>query len=206
MKVLSLMNEKGGAGKSTLSIAIACGLQQRGHKVVIVDCDAQRSVSTWREIAGEESDLPLVIGLDQATLKSGLKTLDADFVVIDTPARAEKLSATVIGVSDIVLIPVQPSGFDIWAAETIVAMIEQRIELGGEVQAGFVLNRLQENRNLDKEAKTGGWNEYSIPVLDTIIPERQDFKTSATEGTSVYKLPSDAKKRIDALLNEILGD
>jgi chromosome partitioning protein len=203
-KIISVMNEKGGAGKSTLAICLACGYHRQGKNTLLVDCDPQGTARDWRNMLGEGADLPSVIPLDRSEVfKTSIKTLSADIIIIDTPARAEKMSAAVIANSDVVLIPVQPSGADIWAAETIVRMVEQRIELGGQLLAGFVLNRIMPNRKLAQEAQSGEWNEYSIPILDTKIADRETYKRAITEGKSIYEFAGEARAEIDCLIQEI---
>lgn len=204
MKVISVVNEKGGAGKSTISIALACGFHRRGLKTILIDSDPQGTARDWRNTAAEGADLPPVVPLDRPeVLKTSLPTLSADIVIVDTPARAAKMTAAILSISDVVLIPVQPSGADIWAAQTIVEMVEQRLELGAQLACGFVLNRVSPGRKLAQEANEGGWNTSKIPILETTISDRETFKKFLTEGRSIYDFPGEAKAQIDLLIDEL---
>ena len=152
MKVISLLNEKGGAGKSTCAINIACALHRQGKRVVLIDADPQGTARDWREASPENADLPSVVALDRPELLlTSLKTLAADFAVIDTPARAEKMAANVIRVSDIAIIPLQPSAADVWASAATVKMIQAKRDIGGQIEAAFLATRLSGTTKLSKE-------------------------------------------------------
>lgn len=208
MKVIALLTEKGGAGKSTLAISLANGLRRAGHSVVIADADTQGTSRDWHALACTVSDpdtLPVVIGADRAdSIKSAISSVRSDFVIVDTPAKASKMTAIVLGLTDIALVPIAPSGPDVWAVKPTVEMIEQRIELGANLRAGFVLNRMQQGRALGKEIRSGDWNQYELPILDTVIHEREAFKRSVTEGKSIYDFPGEGKAEIDLLIQEML--
>ena len=127
MRVVAVVNEKGGAGKSTLSINLAAALARQGRKVVIVDADPQGTARDWREATPEDMDMPPVVALDRPELLlSSLKTLSGDVLIIDTPAKAERMSANVIRVADVALIPVQPSAADVWASAATVKLIQSK--------------------------------------------------------------------------------
>ena len=102
MKIIALLNEKGGSGKSTLSINLASALHRRGKKVVLVDADPQGTARDWRESSPENADLPSVVALDRPELLlSSIKSLNADWLIIDTPAKAERMSANVIRIANL---------------------------------------------------------------------------------------------------------
>lgn len=206
MKVIAVMNEKGGAGKSTISIGLACALYRAGESVVLVDSDPQGSARDWREAAGEDADLPPVIGLDKPdSIKDGLKAFAAiDWVVVDTPAKAAKTSGVIINSADFVLIPLQPSGLDVWGASAIVSLIASYKDMGGKVEAGFVPTRIRPGTKLGSEILNGNWNEYGIRQLQSTICDRESYKKAATDGKSIYDTnDSQAKGEIDCLLREI---
>jgi chromosome partitioning protein len=207
MKIISVMNEKGGAGKSTIAIGLACALLRRSKSVVLIDSDPQASARDWRESAGEDAELPPVVGLDKPeSLKDGLKAFGGmEFLVIDTPARAAKMSATIISQSDFVLIPVQPSAFDIWGASAIVAMVQQFRDMGGNVAAGFVPSRIKVGTTLGADVLKGEWNDYGIELLNSQVGDRESYKKAISEGKSIFEIPGEARGEIDCLLDEILN-
>ncbi len=205
MKILALLNEKGGAGKSTCAINIACALHRAGRRVVLIDADPQGTARDWREASPPDIDLPPVVALDRPDmLVSALKTLAADIAVIDTPAKAEKMAANVVRVADVVLIPLQPSGADVWASAAAVKLIQGKRDLGGNVEAAFLATRVSGNTNLSKEILSGAWNEYGLDMLDTAISNRVSYAQALTDGVSVFETrDGQAKAEIDLIVKEL---
>ena len=93
MKIIAIVNEKGGTGKSTISTNLATALHRRGSKVVLIDADPQGTARDWREGSPEGANLPPVIALDRPQMLNSISALDADYVVIDGPAKAEAMAA-----------------------------------------------------------------------------------------------------------------
>lgn len=204
MKILALLNEKGGTGKSTISQNIATCLHRRGVRVVLVDADPQGTTRDWRSASPEGANLPSVIALDRPEMLAALKNIDADIVVIDTPAKAEKMTASVIRAADAALIVIQPSGADIWASAAAVRLIQQKIDLGGQIVAAFLANRVSSSTNLSKEVLANGWNEYGIEQLESTIGNRVAFAQALTDGLSVYDTADRAgRAEIDLLVDEL---
>jgi len=204
MKIIALLNEKGGVGKSTIAQNFAVALKRDGKSVVLVDCDPQATSRDWRSASPVDADLPHVIALDRPEMLSSLKTISADFVVIDTPAKAEKMTASVIRVAHVALIVIQPSGADIWASAAAVRLIQQKIDVGGQVHAAFLANRVSSANRLSKEVLSGEWNEYGIEQLKTTVGNRVAFAQALTDGVSIYETnDSTAKAEVDLLVKEL---
>ncbi|MGQ0600547.1 MAG: ParA family partition ATPase [Anaerolineales bacterium] len=203
MRILALLNEKGGVGKSTLAIQLATAQHRKGRRVVLVDADPQGTTRDWRAASPEGANLPPVVALDRPELLVSVSALAADLVVIDTPAKAERMTAGVVRIAHTALIVIQPSGADIWASAAAVALIQRKRDVGGHIDAAFVTNRAGTS-NLTKQVATGQWNEYGIPLLKTAIRNRIVFAQSLTDGVSVYDLvDAAAKTEIDALTTEL---
>lgn len=204
MKVIALLNEKGGTGKSTLSQNIAACLHRQGKRVILVDADPQGTTRDWRSASPENANLPNVIALDRPEMLPSLKSIDADIAIIDTPAKAEKMTASVIRFADTALIVIQPSGADIWASAAAVRLIQQKIDVGGRIIAAFLANRVSGATNLSKEVLSGQWNEYGIEQLETTIGNRVAFAQALTDGLSIYDTTDRAgRAEIDLLVGEL---
>ena len=204
MKIIALLNEKGGTGKSTLSQNIAVCLHRQGKRVILVDADPQGTTRDWRSASPENANLPNVIALDRPEMLPSLKSIDADIAIIDTPAKAEKMTASVIRFADTALIVIQPSGADIWASAAAVRLIQQKIDVGGKIIAAFLANRVSGATNLSREVLSGQWNEYGIKQLETTIGNRVAFAQALTDGLSIYDTTDRAgKAEIDLLVGEL---
>lgn len=204
MKIIALLNEKGGTGKSTLSQNIAVCLHRQGKRVILVDADPQGTTRDWRSASPENADLPNVIALDRPEMLTSLKSIDADIAIIDTPAKAEKMTASVIRFADAALIVIQPSGADIWASAAAVRLIQQKIDVGGKIIAAFLANRVSGLSNLSKEVLAGEWNEYGIEQLESTVGNRVAFAQALTDGLSIYDTADrTGRAEIDLLVDEL---
>lgn len=206
MAILSVLNPKGGSGKTTISTNLARSLYERGHSILMVDSDPQGSARDWH---ATRDDNPIeLIALDRPNNLKTLLTManKYDFVVIDGAAKLEDMMAACIKVSDFVLIPVQPSPYDIWAASDLVDFICARQEVtDGLPQAGFVLSRTVEGTKLGQEVRTA-LDEYTLPICATTITQRQVYPQTAAEGLTVFDADNaKAKSEMAALTDEILS-
>jgi chromosome partitioning protein len=206
MRIIAVINEKGGSGKSTLSTNIATALHRRGKKVVLVDADPQGTARDWRNVSPEGVDLPAVVAMDRPqTLQTGLATLAGnDYIVIDGPAKAEAITEKIVRFAHIALIAIQPSGADVWASAPTVKIIKSKLNVGGQIEAAFVLNRTSESTKLSSFVKSGEWNEYEVDQLATTVGDRVAFAMALTNGVSVYDLPDHkARAEIDSIISEM---
>ena len=114
--IISVLNQKGGVGKTTLTNNIGMAFHNLGKEVLLVDSDPQGSLRDWNE-ANDASILP-VIGLDRETLPNDLKAVQKgyDIIIIDGAPQSTKLASAGVKCADIVLIPVTPSPYDVWAS------------------------------------------------------------------------------------------
>lgn len=129
-----------------------------------------------------------------------------DYVVIDGAAKLEDMIAACIKVSDFVLIPVQPSPYDIWAASDLVDFIKARQEVtDGLPRAGFVVSRIVEGTRLGSDVKIA-LDDYALPVCDSTIAQRQVYPQTAAEGLTVFDADNaKATAETTALTDEILA-
>jgi chromosome partitioning protein len=206
MAVISVLNPKGGSGKTTLTTNLAQALYLRGNKVLIVDSDPQGSARDWHA-ASEANPLPLV-SLDRANNIKTLFSMTAsyDHIVLDGAAKLEDIIAAAIKASDFILIPVQPSPYDIWAASDLVDFIKARQEVtDGSPKAAFVITRHIEGTRLGDDVRKA-LDEYELPVFRTAITQRQVYPQTASEGRTV--LDGDnakARDEISALADELIA-
>jgi len=140
MPTIAILNPKGGSGKTTITTNLARSLHARGRSVLIVDSDPQGSARDWHA-ADAANPVPLV-ALDRPNNIKSLASLvpSYDFILIDGAAKLEDMIAAAIKASDVILIPVQPSPYDLWAVSDLVEVIKTRQEVtNGKPAAAFII-------------------------------------------------------------------
>jgi chromosome partitioning protein len=182
--IIAILNQKGGAGKTTISVNLARAIQQTEKKVILIDSDPQGSARDWH--AAGNGDLLTVIGLDRPTLDKDIKALNGyDWFIIDGAPQLAEMAVSAIKCSDIVLIPVQPSPYDIWAAEELVEVIKARQQItNGYPKAAFVISRQITNTNLGKEVREA-LSSYELPVFKYGTFQRVIYAKTAATGSTV---------------------
>jgi chromosome partitioning protein len=204
MRVIAVLNQKGGAGKTTIATHLARALQLAGRDVLLVDSDPQGSARDW---AAVRDDQPVpVVGIDRPTIDRDLKNVTKkEFVVIDGAPQAADLAVSAIKAADFILIPVQPSPYDIWATSDLVDLVKQRIEVtDGKLQVAFVVSRAIKGTRIGDEI-TSALEGYGLPILTARITQRVSYPTTAASGTTVLDAEpqGDAAVEIRAMLEEI---
>ena len=205
MKIIAVLNEKGGTGKSTIAANLATLLHRRGRSVVLVDADPQGTARDWRAASPQETDLPPVIAIDRAAmLGQSLRSLSADFAVIDSPAKAGDMAAAIVSASNLALLVIQPSGADVWASAATVRLIRTKRDMGGAIDAAFLVNRAMTGTKLSKLIRSGDWNEYGLDQMDATVGNRIAFAQAMTDGISIFDLPDlAARLEIEAVVTEL---
>ena len=209
--IISFLNQKGGVGKTTLSVNVAFGLHLRGFKVVLVDSDPQQTTLTWNNIrSGDNNELPFnAIATSANSLKQLTERMIAkdgyDFVVIDGAPRMTDLARAAIIASDLIIMPMQPSGADIWATDDLKNMIEEAKHFKPSIISAVLLNRVFSNTKLSKEI-ISSLIENDWSFFDTSIKQRQIYAAAISEGLTIYEMPNnkEAKNEIESLIEEIL--
>lgn len=179
--VVTVAQQKGGAGKTTVLVQLATALAARGRRVAVVDIDPQASLASWmREREGAQRALPdlrfAAIGGWRLSVELDRLAREADLVLVDTPPHAETDARIAVRDARLVLVPCQPSPADLWASR---ATFELAAREGRE--AALVLNRVPPRGRSVEEARqavaASGW-----PVLDTALGNRQGFVQSFGRG------------------------
>ncbi len=206
MPIISVLNPKGGSGKTTVSTNLARSMHERGLSVLIVDSDPQGSARDWH--AASENNLLPLIALDRANNMKTLSSVSAsyDYVIIDGAAKLEDMIAAGIKAADIVVIPVQPSPYDIWAASDLVDFIKARQEVTeGIPKTSFLITRSIKRTRLVHEIGDA-LAEYNLPIFNSSIMQRQVYPQTAAEGLTVFDTGNNAAiKEINSLTDELIN-
>lgn len=189
MKVIAVLNQKGGSGKTTIATHLSRALQLGGKSVVLIDSDRQGSARDWS--AANPNQPVFVVAIDRPVLDRDIPAQygKSDFVVIDGAPAADDMAVSAIRAAHLVLMPVTPSPYDVWAVSDLAEMVRHRIEItadrkGGPLKAAFVISRAIRGTTLGAEV-TDALAEYRLPVLASRIHQRQAYPASAKSGSTV---------------------
>jgi len=205
-KVITIAQQKGGTGKTTLAVHLALAfIKYHNLKIVIIDTDPQGSLGKWYVVRSKKK-----LSNDNLTFKTASlwgaqyesKALkkDHDIVIIDTPPKIESDARPSIEAADLVLIPMTPSHVDFWATEAIVEIAKK-----ANKKILIQINRANERSKLVK--KTYEYiNSINVKSTNTLIGHRQIYASSMGEGkTAIEKQrKSNAVEEIKKLSEQIL--
>jgi chromosome partitioning protein len=205
-KVLTVAQQKGGAGKTTLVAHLAVAYAAAGKSVAAVDIDPQQSLSAWyrlrEETLGDAGAGLLVSQIKGWRSRGEVAALarDHDLVLIDSPPHAETEARIAIRAANLVLVPVQPSPMDVWATRATLELAAAE-----KVPALLVLNRVPPRANLtDEMAAEAG--RLGAKIAEARIGNRVAFASALAAGRAVGESHprSPAAQEIAALAEEVL--
>lgn len=207
--IISVLNQKGGCGKTTISTNLAYGLKKRGIKTLLVDIDyPQNSALDWHDLS--EGKLVSCVGLTKE--KSFCKDL-MDFskgyhvVVVDGAGEISNLSGLAMKISDVVLIPVTPSPYDVAASKEICDMIHDwhKVIEVDKPRAAFIISRAIKNTRISGEIEDA-LKAYEFPVLKSRTSNYVLYQTSAAKGESIFcQGESLTASEFNSLIEEIIA-
>ncbi len=199
--VITIAQQKGGAGKTTVAAHLAVALSMRGKRVAVVDIDPQGSLTQWHKLREQRfgegytgmtftSVSGWRVGSEISRLKRG-----HDIIIIDSPPHTETEARTAIRNADFILIPIQPSPTDLWATKATL-----ELALAEKVPVKIVMNRVAPNSRMAESIS----KDLSY-LSKTTLGNRVLFASSLMEGrTANEMMPSHpAALEIKALAEEI---
>ena len=211
--IISVLNQKGGVGKTTISIHLAMQLALMDFKVLLIDSDPQNSTLDWAATrANNDIDSKFTtVSINKPTIHREVKNFKDlyDFIIIDGAPRIYNVARSAIIASNLVVIPIQPSPYDIWAATELTEIIDEVSdpfnELQSPINVAFLVNRKINNTIIGKQSAKS-LEAFNINILDTHIIQRVAYAESASKGSTVIEDNIDmlAKKEFYNLTQEIL--
>lgn len=194
MKTISVMAQKGGAGKTTVAVHLAVFAQQQGNKVALVDLDVQQSTADWWR--SRQDDTPMMVEAAATQLADIVQSARNDkigFLIVDTPPHATYEAEMACRQADFVLIPCRPSVLDLRAIGKTVELVKV-----SRAKAGIVLNHCPPSRmgfneaGIVKEARAA-LARYGLPVCPVALVERVAFSHALIDGRAVTEFEPNGK-------------
>lgn len=211
-KVIAVLNQKGGAGKTTTSIPLATMIADMGNRVELVNQDPQGSSLDWAE--ARAANRPETINFRMSTMGTSIqKEINSiktsnDYVIIDGAPQATKLTIAAIKSADIVIIPVQPTQLDAWSTDSIVDFINEIHEMrDNQVPVTvFLPTRVLKGTKVGRSFSDKLTAAYGFPSLKSKISQRLAYQEIFEGGGSILDLDPNntARHEVKMLAKEIL--
>lgn len=186
MKVIAIIGQKGGTGKTTVTTGLSVASEMAGFKTAILDLDPQTNAANWKD--RREADSPAVASIQPGRLRQNLKTLEeagADYVFIDTPGKSDTAAVEAARVADLVLIPVRPQIFDL---ETLSA-VRDALRIAGSPTAFVVLNGIHPSATRSPgEQREVIANAFGVPVCAVHLSHRSAFAEAPASGKAPQEI------------------
>lgn len=190
MKIITVAHQKGGVGKTTLSLNLAYCFSQ-GAKVAVIDIDPQGSISGLKDILAKQGiDLIQPKEMEQAKSKY-------DIAIIDTPPYLTTALPEFFGYSDFVLVPTKASILDIMAISATIELLKKAQSQRPNLKSGIVVNMVKSRTSITEDMKEV-LQQYEFPMLEAMVSDRVSYTRSPISG-GVFE--TDDEKAKDEILN-----
>lgn len=211
-KVITVFNQKGGCGKTTVAMSLAGCMGLRGYSALVVDMDPQGTASRWASAAPEERPFPASVmslapmeGKMHREVRNHMESFDTIFIDCP-PAMNSAAPSSAMLVSDLSLIPLVPSPADIWAAESAKKLAATAQVTNETLMARVVANMVQKSTSLARDLLEILEEDQDFPVLKSMFGSRAAFREAQILGSTVHAVPRarQAVDEVEAMTDEVL--
>ena len=188
MNVIAFLSQKGGSGKTTLSVHTAVAAEATGERVCVIDADPQESATACA--SAREAGTPIVATAQAGELDAALRAAEGEGItlaVVDAPPHAAPAAGQIARRSELVLIPVRPSAFDLAAVPAAVEIVT-----AAKVRGSFVLSACPFGAPEIGETRAA-LEAYGLPIVPGEITDRRAFARAVTTGSAVTEFEAEGK-------------
>jgi len=203
--IISVVNQKGGVGKTTVAINIGIGMARRNFKVGFLDTDPQGTAFQWQSIEGnvtfEVKHHPFRISPE--AIKEANR--NHSLLIIDTPPAIGEITSSALAYSDLAIIPLAPSILDIWSSRATIDRVEEARKINTKLKGRLLVSRKVPRTRLGRDGREA-IAALEMDIFDTEISQRIAYVESMIAGVSVFQYAprSEAAKEVEDLCEEIL--
>lgn len=209
VKIIGIVQVKGGAGRSTLATNLAGELSKQGRTVLIDGDMPQGTSASWyaiRQQIGKADNLKADTAKDHRELIEKVEHYrqQADYIVLDGPPRIAEMSRATLVLADLCLMPVGASVAEIWATSDVLTLIEQARQVR-PVDVRMVWTRHRPFTNLAKELSAQAESELGLPILKTAMGMRVAYMEALGAGLTAAEVGDTlARMEIRFLVAEVI--
>lgn len=211
-QVIAVVAQKGGAGKTLVSMLLGGELAERGHRVLVVDADTQGSATLWSKAGPDNTPFPAAVvnlsGYAEKLHREVQKQLVSyDYIVIDTPPSVEATAPqSALAIANLAIIPVAPSPADLWSARGAKALVDRALILNNEMKVVVLVNQMK--RTALAKAVLSQLGDFGFPVLKTQMSVLTAYQEATLNGSTIAALGKSAQpaaEKIKELADEVLA-
>lgn len=209
MPTIAVVNQKGGAGKSTIAVHLARWLQRQGKPILLVDADGQRTSSIWLESLDYEIPFQVLQNPDELLEQLPKLAEETEWLLVDGPATLSETTRALLLWADLALIPCQPAGVDLASASDTVRLVRQAKAIrGGLPKAALFLNKAIKGTKLKDEAFAVLQQVQDVKLLATIVHQRQIITDAFGQGATVFDMAGTpagtARQELESLFKQAM--
>jgi chromosome partitioning protein len=208
MPIITISNQKGGCGKTTIAVHLAYWLAKNKKKdVCLIDADPQKSASTWIELMNNPLDAYEFTDANDLIEQIPILAESSEFVIVDGAAGNSESGRAILFTADICLVPIQPTGLDLHSAGDAVRLVKQAHQVrGGLPKTGIFVNRATKRTRLKNEALEILGQISDVTLLKTVIHHKQAIADAFSQESTVWDIQGgvESGKEFDQLFQEIL--
>jgi len=209
MKVITISNQKGGVGKTTIAVNLAIAFSKDNYKTLLVDADTQKSSIEFREVRSEYEELVQFSAIENTsrTLHKDLRQMkdSFDIIIIDSGGRDSDSFRSSFLAADIVIVPITPGSLDAWGTERTLEIINISKDFNENLEAYVLMNMVKANTRIEKDLidlAQAFENEYNTISFQSLLMDRITYKYSAAKGRSITEM--DGKNIDEKAVNEFM--